>query len=61
MRNLDKSPRNRDWVKQTWDLPPYKSDEFLLVFPDLKKFRKLPVYQFAVKNGLIKNDEWVSK
>jgi len=61
MRNLDKEAGGQDWAKQTWDLPAYKSDEFLLVFPDLKKFRKLPVYQFAVKNGLIKEDEWVSE
>lgn len=59
MINLDELSGNQDWVKQSWDLPNYKSDEFLLLFPDLKEFRKLPVYKFAVANGLIKDDEWV--
>ncbi len=59
--NIDASPENQDWIKQGWDLPPYKSEEFLRSFPDLEKFRKLPVYKFAVENGLIKNDEWQGK
>lgn len=59
MINIDSDLKNADWLKTTWDLPPYKSKEFLSVFPDLKKFRKLPVYKNAVENGLIKNDVWV--
>ena len=59
--HIDASPENQDWIKQGWDLPPYKSEEFLRSFPDLEKFRKLPVYKFAVENGLIKNDEWQGK
>jgi hypothetical protein len=57
----DAESENQDWTKQTWDLPPYKSDEFLAMFSDLPAFRKLPVYKFAVKNGLIVNDEWVGR
>lgn len=59
--NIDADLTNADWTKQSWDLPSYKSDEFLLMFPDLAAFRKLPVYRFAVKNGLIKDDEWVRR
>lgn len=47
-----------DWTKQTWDLPPYKSPEFLILFPDLKAFRELPVYKYAVRKGLIADDQW---
>lgn len=54
----DANPFNQDWTKQTWDLPPYKSKEFMALFPDLDAFRKLPVYQMAVRKGLIKDDEW---
>lgn len=58
MINIDAEPHNQDWIKQTWDLPTYKSDEFLLLFNDLAAFRNLPVYKMAVKKGLIKDDEW---
>jgi hypothetical protein len=57
--NIDADPFNADWIKQSWDLPPYKSEEFMKSFPDLDKFRKLPVYKMAVAKGLILNDEWV--
>lgn len=50
-----------DWTKQSWDLPPYKSREFLEVCPNLDEFRKLPVYKHAVAKGLIANDEWVGE
>lgn len=56
--DLDVDPKNADWTKQSWDLPPYKSREFMELYPDLEAFRKLPVYQFAVKQGKILNDEW---
>jgi len=52
---------NADWTKQAWDLPPYKSDAFISLISDMKAFRKLPVYAFAVENGLIKDDEWVGR
>lgn len=58
---LDAKLGNADWNKQTWDLPSYKSDDFLSLFPDLIAFRQLPVYSFAVVNGLIKDDEWIGK
>ena len=61
MINIDEMPENQDWVKQTWDLPPYKSEEFLREINDLVAFRKLPVYKFAVQIGLIKDDRWVGK
>ncbi len=57
--NIDADPYNANWTKKTWDLPPYKSAEFLALVNDLDAFRRLPVYQMAVKNGLIKKDEWV--
>ena len=59
--NIDDDLRNADWTKQTWDLPPYKSEAFNKLFPDLAHFKTLPVYQFAVRNGVIVNDEWTGK
>jgi|SRR5882724_1054042 len=59
--DLDESLENADWIKQAWDLPPYKSAEFFKVVPldKLAAFRVLPVYQAAVAKGLIHDDEWV--
>lgn len=58
-------PDTADWTKRTWDLPPYKSDEFMGLLRGigmtLEEFRKLPVYKYAVERGLIKDDEWVGK
>lgn len=63
MRNVDADPMNADWTKSTWDLPPYKSEEFMQYLEAsgsaLEDFRRLPVYKFAVMNGVIVNDEWV--
>lgn len=60
--NLDANLFNADWTKQTWDLPPYKSEEFMAYLQatgsTLERFRQLPVYQFAVEQGLIVDDEW---
>lgn len=60
---IDADIRNADWTKRTWDLPPYKSEEFYELIPvdKLDEFRKRPVYQFAVESGLIVNDEWRGK
>lgn len=59
--NMDADPMNADWTKCTWDLPPYKSEEFMrfLKSSTLEDFRKLPIYIFAVQQGVIVNDEWV--
>ena len=60
--NIDAIPENQDWIKTLfWDLPAWKSDEFIAFFPDLKEFRELPIYKSAVKHGLIVNDEWKGK
>jgi len=56
---LDEDIENADWTKQSWDLPPYKSEEFNKVVKDLGEFRKLPIYRNAVEKGLIEDDEWV--
>src|SRR3990167_3322683 len=57
--HIDDEPHNADWIKQTWDLPPYKSPEFMATHSDLDHFRTLPVYEFAVEKGIIVNDRWV--
>ena len=59
---LDDGTANSDWTKQSWDLPPYKSDEFFQTLPnvDLEHFRTTPVYLRAVDDGLIVDDEWTS-
>jgi hypothetical protein len=58
---LDKELHNADWTKQSWNLPPYKSEEFMkqlkLNGMTLENFKKLPVYKWAVRKGLIVNDE----
>jgi hypothetical protein len=55
----DADTHSADWTKQSWDLPPYKSPEFMETHSDLDAFRKRPVYQHAVDAGLIVDDEWV--
>lgn len=57
----DKHLENADWPKRTWNLPPYKSKDFMRIIGGedaLPRFRKLPVYKHAVRKGLIKDDEW---
>ena len=59
---LDAQLNNADWTKRTWDLPPYKSDEFMSFLVEqrmtLDWFRRLPVYTHAVAAGRIVNDQW---
>ena len=58
--HLDDDIENADWPKRSWDLPPYKSEEFIAgLSMSLEQFRTLPVYRHAVAAGLIKDDEWV--
>ena len=57
--SIDADPESADWTNQSWDLPLYKSPEFLATYPDLDGFRKLPIYKHAVAKGLIVDDEWV--
>lgn len=59
--SVDAELVNSDWTKQSWDLPPYKSDAFFHIYHprDLAAFRETPVYQHAVEQGLIFDDEWV--
>ena len=56
--NIDANLENADWSKRTWDLPEYKSDEFMdwLRFSGmtLEQFKKLPVYKWNLKAGNIK-------
>jgi hypothetical protein len=55
----DETTEGADWTKTSWDLPPYKSPEFMAAFPDLEAFRKKPAYAAAVAAGLIMDDEWM--
>ena len=55
---MDADIESADWTKQSWDLPDYKSSQFLKLFPDLDAFRLLPVYKHAVTSGLIVDDHW---
>ncbi|MBU0462786.1 hypothetical protein KKA39_03250 [Patescibacteria group bacterium] len=57
--NIDALPHNQDWIKTlSWNLPAYKSTEFLATITDLNKFKHLPLYKSAVQKGLIQNDVW---
>lgn len=62
--NIDAKLHNADWLRQRWTLPPYKSEEFFARLENmditLSEFKELPIYERAVKQGLIKNDQWVS-
>lgn len=58
MRTVTEDGESADWAKKSWDLPPYKSPDFMEQFPDLAQFRTLPVYKNAVEQGLIVNDRW---
>ena len=60
--SIDEDLANADWTKQAWDLPPYGTADFFAAIggPDqLEAFKKLPVYNHAVEQGLIHDDEWV--
>jgi hypothetical protein len=62
--NIDEYSENTDAPKRTWQLPPYKSPAFMRFLvrsgSTLHHFKSLPVYRFAVMNGLINpvTDEW---
>jgi hypothetical protein len=59
----DELLENADWTKQSWDLPPYKSEEFFRAIggpKELDDFRESEAYQQAVEKGLIHDDEWVA-
>ena len=50
---------NADWIKKgSWDLPPYKSKEFMATCGDLESFKITLTYQWAVERGDIVDDEW---
>jgi len=54
---------NADWTKQSWDLPPYLSPEFFDAIggpQNLEGFKQTPVYNHAVEQGLIIDDEWAA-
>jgi len=55
---VDANLENADWTKKTWDLPKYKSKEFMKLLKDsdmtLTEFKKLPVYKWNLKAGNIK-------
>ena len=55
--------QNADWTKQSWDLPPYKSQEFFDMVPaaELPRFRESIAYKSAVDQGIILDDEWMGK
>ena len=65
MFNIDAQLHNADWTKQSWDLPPYKSEEFMEALDDmdmtLEHFKTLPVYKHAVRQEKIVDDEWVGE
>jgi len=52
--NIDAKVSNADWLKRTWDLPPYGSKEFFEVLKQmhitLDHFKTLPVYKYYIQN-----------
>jgi hypothetical protein len=56
--NIDSVLTNADWTKQSWDLPEYKSKEFMDWLKStgmtLDAFKKLPVYKINLENGNIR-------
>lgn len=61
MINLDADAESADWIKQSWNLPPYLSKEFFDAVGDidLEQFKTTPIYKHAEATGLIHDDEWV--
>jgi hypothetical protein len=59
--DVDADQADADWTKTAWDLPPYKSPEFMRLVRNLAHFKTLPVYRHAVKAGLIADDLWVGQ
>jgi len=58
----DNAKENADWMKKgSWDLPPYKSKEFMETCYNLEAFKKTPTYKWAVERGDIVDDEWAKK
>jgi hypothetical protein len=59
--NIDANLNDADWVKQSWDLPEYGSKEFNEYLKSsgmtLEKFKRLPVYKWAVERGEIKDNK----
>lgn len=59
---MDDYQANADWVQAIWSLPDYKSSAFYEHIQSagmsLEGFKKTRVYQLAVANGLIADDEW---
>lgn len=55
--NIDEFADNADWTKMSWDLPKYKSKEFMDLLKSinmsLEEFKKLPVYRMNLKAGNI--------
>ena len=55
--NVDCDINNADWCKMSWDLPPYKSKEFMQHLKrnntTLEAFKLLPVYKHALRKGTI--------
>lgn len=58
MLNIDEDDNNADWAKMSWDLPEYKSEEFMnflkLIGMTLEEFRQLPVYKYNLAKRTIK-------
>jgi hypothetical protein len=46
---IDEDLSNADWIKMKWELPKYKSDEFMKILEEsgmtLSQFKKLPIYK----------------
>jgi hypothetical protein len=55
---------NADWIRDSWNIPPYKSEEFMDFLEwlgiTLEKFKSLEIYARAREYGWISpDDEWV--
>lgn len=60
MLNVDQQP---NWLRDdSWDIPPYRSGAFFEWlennFMTLGEFKRSPMYERAVEEGLIVDDEW---
>ena len=61
--DIDADPRNANWLSFTWELPPYKSPDFMVWLETqemtLEQFRETRPYRRACEGFIIVNDEWV--
>lgn len=63
--DLGTEPENAEWLRTKWTVPPYRSKEFGEWMNErgitLEVFQTWPMYNNALRSGLIKEERWTGK